>query len=275
MSRVRRSLLLTALLTALGVGVAASPAQAADELLLSMDGAIWSTALPSDLFDDPVALVPGDVITTALWVHNASGDRARVELDVADALGDLPGTLAGDLSLTIDGADVAGGERWRGPVLAPGAMLEIPLEITFDAVSPGSSMRDVSWVLDAAMLVQTDAGPGPADDGSRCVAGPAASTASSAGPSAGSVAPSLGGLAHTGARRRRRARRSPRGGRRRRAAPRRPTPLPPRARLTASAPARSAARSAVREARAGEQWASRHRVPGRQPADHAAFFTRS
>lgn len=200
MSRLGRTAALSAILAVLGVGATAAPAQAADELLLSMDGAVWSTSLPSGLFGDPVTLVPGDVLATALWVHNASGDRARVELAVADELGAAPGSLAGDLSLTIAGADATGGARWRGPVLAPGAQLEIPLVITFDADSPGSSMRDVSWVLDAAMLVQTDVGPGPAATAPAPSVAPTqhAPTKQSPGSPVTSFASPLGGLAHTG-----------------------------------------------------------------------------
>ena len=150
----------TALLAVVALGLSAGPAHAADELQLSADGTSWSSSLTSVLFPHAQALVPGDVVTTSLWVRNASGDQARIDLDVADALGVVPGTLAGDLTLTIDGAAAAGGSRWRGPVLAPGASLRIPLVLTFDAASQATSRLDVSAVLDAAILVQTGVGPG-------------------------------------------------------------------------------------------------------------------
>ncbi|NUU17992.1 hypothetical protein HP550_12100 [Cellulomonas humilata] len=172
----------------LAVGLPAAPAQAAGELELSLDGVSWSTTLAADLFAGAGLIVPGDVLESDLWVRNASGDRARVELDVADAIGAAPGTLAGDLSLRIDGAPTAGGARWRGPDLAPGSALRIPLVLTFDAGSATTSQVDVATVLDAVILVQTASGPGSAPTTPGPGPTPRAPVATSSG----------GGLAHTG-----------------------------------------------------------------------------
>lgn len=194
-----------ALLAAFGVAAGAAPAQAADELQLSSDGTNWSTSLGAALFGTPQVIVPGDVVSSALWVRNASGDPARVDLLVASGLGVTPGTLAGDLSLTIDGTAAAGGSRWHGPVLAPGAATRIPLVVTFDAASQVTSRLAATSVLDAAILVQTSVGPDPAENPP--TASPSAAPSSSASPtsSAGSVsaarpaASGPAGLARTGA----------------------------------------------------------------------------
>jgi hypothetical protein len=146
--------LLAVLLTTVPVGLA----HAADPLELSLDGTSWSTALPSRLFSSPAVIVPGDVISSALWVRNGSDDLARVDLEVADGLGVTPGTLAGDLSLSIDGTPAAGGSRWHGPVLAPGASVRVGLTVTFAATSDQATRVAVATVLDSVTLVQSAVG---------------------------------------------------------------------------------------------------------------------
>ncbi|WP_421734771.1 hypothetical protein [Cellulomonas sp.] len=204
--RVLARVAVGAVLGALALGLSAAPAQAADELLLSTDGTSWSTALTSVLFGGSRTLVPGDVVTSTLWVRNASGDRARVEVDVADALGAMPGTFAGDLALTIDGAAAPGGARWRGPVLEPGAAVRIPLVVTFDVASEASSRLEAASVLDAVVLVQTAVGPGPSPaptaSGSPATVPATVSAGAPAavpvGLPAGLRPPAVGGLALTG-----------------------------------------------------------------------------
>ena len=117
--------------------------------------------LPTWLFASPAVIVPGDVVTADLWVRNSSGDPARVDLVVAEDLGVGPGTLAGDLSLTIDGGS---GTRRRpaGTVRTsqPGGRARITLVVTFDAASQSTSQASVATVLDLpSTLVQTDVGP--------------------------------------------------------------------------------------------------------------------
>jgi hypothetical protein len=189
-------LLVLGILTVVGAVVPASAAHAADPLELSIDGSTWSSTLPGALFGSPAAAVPGDVIVSALWVRNGSGDPARVTLDVADDLGDA-GTLAGDLALSIDGSPAPGGTRWQGPVLAPGASVRIPLVVTFDASSQLSSRLSAAAVIDAVGLVQTGVGPGVVPPGPGVApTSPGSGGADPVKPS-GQSAP--GGLAHTGA----------------------------------------------------------------------------
>lgn len=198
MTRRRAARLLGAALLAGALSVLpAGAAQAADPLQLSLDGTSWSATLPGALFASPRAIVPGDVITSALWVRNASSDPARVDLEVADDLGVTPGTFAGDLSLTIDGTPAPGGTTWHGPDLAPGASARIPLVVTFAASADLGSRVSVAAVLDAVTLVQTGVGPEvtpPTTPPTSTPTTPAGSGAATHAPASGS-----GGLAHTGA----------------------------------------------------------------------------
>ena len=195
--RLRR-LLVLGVLAAVGTILPAGAAHAADPLELSIDGATWSSTLPGALFGSPAAAVPGDVIASALWVRNGSADPARVTLDVADDLGVSAGTLAGDLTLAIDGTPAPGGTRWQGPVLAPGASVRIPLVVTFAASSQLSSRLSAATVLTAVGLVQTGVGPGvvaPTTGPDVAPTSPAAGAEPVKAPGTGLP----GGLAHTGA----------------------------------------------------------------------------
>lgn len=166
--------------------VPATAAHAADPLEVSLDGTTWNASLPTRLFASPGVIVPGDVLTSVLWVRNGSGDPARVDLEVADDLGVGPGTLAADLSLAIDGTPAPGGTSWRGPDLAPGAVARIPLVVTFAASSQSVSQESVAAVLDSVTLVQTGVGPAPASTPRQT-------------PPPSPTPPARGGLAHTGA----------------------------------------------------------------------------
>ncbi|GEL96746.1 hypothetical protein [Cellulomonas terrae] len=174
--------LLAGLLTALPAG----PAYAADPLEVSLDGTTWTASLPTRLFPSPGVIVPGDVLTSVLWVRNGSGDPARVDLEVADDLGVGPGSLAADLSLVIDGTPAPGGTSWHGPDLAPGAVARIPLVVTFAASSQSVSQESVAAVLDSVTLVQTGVGPAPTPTPRQTPQTPPTTSA-------------RGGLAHTGA----------------------------------------------------------------------------
>lgn len=194
MTRVRRVLLIGALvLVGASTVVPAAAAQATDPLQLSLDGTSWSASLPGMLFASPSVVVPGDVISSALWVRNATGDPARVDLEVADDLGVTPGTLAGDLSLSIDGTPASGGTSWHGPEIPPGGTARIPLVVTFAASSQLTSQVSVAAVLDSVTLVQTGIGPGVTPTT------PAATTPAGAVDAAPPADGGSGGLARTGA----------------------------------------------------------------------------
>lgn len=142
----------------LTVCATAVPAQAADQLELSADGTHWSATLPDQVFRAPQLVVPGDAIASELWVRNGSDSPTRVQLTVADGLGSAPGRLAGDLSLMIDGTPAAGGDLWVGPALAAGAVVRIPLVVTFSATAQSGTRLDTASVLSTVSLVQTGAG---------------------------------------------------------------------------------------------------------------------
>jgi LPXTG-motif cell wall-anchored protein len=202
-------------LASVAAAVGGSAAQAADELELSTDGLTWTSTLPDSIFGDPRVLVPGDVVAGRLWLRNASGDRARVDLRVAPGLGDGSASLGGALELTIDGARVGGGSRWSGPALAPGGVARVELRVALPADADNGTRASTVRVIDAAVLVQTAVGSGepspsvpPATAGPTARPAPSPTTHPTAGasptahpgaPAPGPGAAPDGGLAHTGA----------------------------------------------------------------------------
>lgn len=158
------------------VGAMAMPAQAAEQLELSSDGTHWSGSLPDEVFDVPQFAVPGDVITSELWVRNSSELPTRVQLTVADDLGSAPGRLAGELSLAIDGTPAVGGELWVGPALPAGAAVRISLVVTVSTSARGAVRLDTTSVLSTVSLVQTGPGTVAAPGGARPPSGNLART---------------------------------------------------------------------------------------------------
>jgi len=75
----------------LGSGVGAAPASAADtKILMSMDGAKWSSKLPRGLFDNVGLLVPLDVATASLWVKNPTDRQTSMRVSVSKMSADSP-----------------------------------------------------------------------------------------------------------------------------------------------------------------------------------------
>ncbi|WP_028051233.1 hypothetical protein [Cellulomonas sp. URHD0024] len=135
----------------------AGPAAAADGILLSLDGTSWSPALTGALFTSPSRVVPGDVSVATLWARNASSVTARLTLHAADGIGSGSADLAGHLTLRVDGAAVAGGSTWSGPVLAPGQQASVTLEVAFDTAATVGTLSAAS-VVDMVMLTQAVSG---------------------------------------------------------------------------------------------------------------------
>ncbi|WP_218917041.1 hypothetical protein, partial [Cellulomonas massiliensis] len=189
--------LVAAVLVALAALLGVAPPAAADGgVEVSPDGRTWSTRLDGSLLVGADAMVPGDVATGDLWVRNGSDVEARVRVLVRAGVGDGGPSLAGSLHVVVDGDDVPGGGTWRGPVLAPGDAIRIPLVVRFDAGASAAAVQ-VAQVLDRVTLVEAASEPeqeaDPDDDyaftgGDEDGAGPA-----------GPGGPEDGGLARTGA----------------------------------------------------------------------------
>ena len=74
----------TALALAFGSGVESASAVAASEVLVSADGVHFSTSLPRGILDGRGALVPGQSISSAVWVKNPTAALAELRVSMRD-----------------------------------------------------------------------------------------------------------------------------------------------------------------------------------------------
>src|SRR5690606_7160579 len=85
--------------------VVAAPASAATpQVLVSVDGTAFSSNLSTQLFDDLDLIVPGDSMSSSMWVRNDSPDTALVRVAITDLV--IPSTQFGaavTLSSTMNG----------------------------------------------------------------------------------------------------------------------------------------------------------------------------
>lgn len=165
---MRAARLVAAVAVALVAALGDPSAAAADGgVEVSPDGTTWSSELGGTLLADASGMVPGDVATGDLWVRNGSDVEARVRVRVQPGVGDGSASLAGSLRVLVDGDEIAGGATWRGPVLAPGDVIRIPLVVGFDPDAASGALQ-VAQVLDRVTLVdvasEPDQEPDPDDD---------------------------------------------------------------------------------------------------------------
>jgi hypothetical protein len=78
---------------------AAGPANAAGELLVSLDGEVWAGSLPHALFADAGSLVPLATHTTTVYLKNSSTSAGFLRLSVRNVTGSAS-EYAGALSVT-------------------------------------------------------------------------------------------------------------------------------------------------------------------------------
>lgn len=120
----------------------ASPAAAADEIGLSVDGVSWSSSLTQPLFDPAFLWVPGDDETSSFYVRNQGPTGA--ELTVAVRSADSDKLLADDdISLW---ARVGGGSWTRldngsasSALIAPGSATRVDVRVRFAPASLNQS----------------------------------------------------------------------------------------------------------------------------------------
>ncbi|MEO6470750.1 MAG: hypothetical protein ABIR57_02835, partial [Aeromicrobium sp.] len=119
-----------------------SPAFAADELALSVDGVHWTQSISDPLFDESMRWVPGDSETATFYIRNQGGTAGDLTVDV---IGSQAGQLleSGDLHITARG----GGGMWSvvsapgnhrllsAPNIPDGQVSPIDLNVSFDATS--------------------------------------------------------------------------------------------------------------------------------------------
>jgi len=88
--RVRLGMALALVASLLSAGVLGPGAQRANadpvEILVSADGVAFAPTLGDDFFDGLGSIVPGDRLTTSLWVKNPSSTIASLRLSARDLL---------------------------------------------------------------------------------------------------------------------------------------------------------------------------------------------
>lgn len=136
---------------------AVATTSADDALLVSNDGARFTTGASRSLFPDIGHVVPGDVQHDTLWVRSQAHDTGRLRLDLVDVTADdeaLAESL--DISFAVDGRSV-------GTVTVARAAAAGSCYIVDDSqrIAPGATAR-----IDAALHVDPSLGQRAGDDGS-------------------------------------------------------------------------------------------------------------
>lgn len=149
----------------------ASPATAAGELGLSLDGVNWASSITDPLFDPSFRWVPGDSETETFYVRNQGGSAGDLAVDV---IGSQAGALldSSDLHITARG----GGGDWvtvsesgthrllTAPDIADGAEAPIDVNVSFDGASPNQTQLLAADL--AFRITLSESSPGGPDNGS-------------------------------------------------------------------------------------------------------------
>jgi hypothetical protein len=149
-----------------------APARAAGDILVSSDGTTFASSLPAALFDGVGPLVPGDSVTRTLWVDNATGLEARMQL--ATLAHSATPSIGRALAISVAAAGVTGAHALGSgcallmtmPRVVPGVRMPLTVTVSMADV-PGRVAQDES--LDMSLLVSMSdpggAAPGacPAD----------------------------------------------------------------------------------------------------------------
>src|SRR5690606_18088450 len=153
--------------------LAPAPAHAASGgVEVSADGAAWVDSGAIDVFDAASLIVPGDELKRAVWIRNASDVTATPRLD--GQWHPTDSSRAADVALASAlEADIGGdAPRWEGDVLAPGAIVRVPVE----AVLPASAGNDVrtgmaTLTVTATLTEATDGAIAPTGEDDLAVTG--------------------------------------------------------------------------------------------------------
>lgn len=152
----------------LAVGTA-TPAHAAGELGLSVDGVTWVPSINTPLFDSSMTWVPGDSESVTFFVRNQGGSPGNLTVDV---IGSSAGDLldSGDLHVTAKG----GGGEWvvvsdagqhrllTAPDIADQAVTPITVNASFDASSVNMTQLSAANVRFLVTLSQAAGSGGEA-----------------------------------------------------------------------------------------------------------------
>lgn len=158
-TRVTAVAVSTVITTGLILALAGPASAATPEVLLSDDGVNFSTGLPGGLFDGLGLLVPGESVTTTLWVKNPTADLAVARVSVGALSVPSAAFAAGVTLTTIDVGTAATStasfaDLQRCAVLVPshtlGAreVLRVDFTVTMSESVSGSDAQGQAAVLD-------------------------------------------------------------------------------------------------------------------------------
>lgn len=160
--RAGARLLLAALVAVLLAAIPAAPARAAEGFEFSADGTTWGEASPAALFPGSFDLVPGDAMSTALWVRNASPTAAVLSVVVTEVEYDSAEAGAG-FGLAGRDEDGAGMPRTAladiaacaalvpARTLDPGEELEITVEVDLGSYVSGNQAQGAGIAFSLAL----------------------------------------------------------------------------------------------------------------------------
>lgn len=166
-------------MTLIFASTSASPAVAAGELGLSLDGTHWSSSITTPLFDPSFRWVPGDLESGAFFVRNQGGSTGDLTVDILGATVD--GLIeSGDLRVTAKGgggdwSTISAGGTHRlltAPNITEGSASKIKVNVAFDPASSNPTQLLASELTFRVALSESaprgdldDAGTGLPDTG--------------------------------------------------------------------------------------------------------------
>jgi len=153
-------------LIAVAVLAAPAPARAAGDILVSSDGVTFAPALSTALFDGVDPLVPGDSVTRTLWVDNATGLDARMQL--ATLARSASPSIGRALAITVAVAGARGTHTLDTgcallltmPRVAAGGRMPLTVTISMSDV-PGRVAQDESLAMSLLVSMSDPAGAPP------------------------------------------------------------------------------------------------------------------
>jgi len=142
-NRAARALVVACAAVGLALGVGTAPATAAPvDVLLSTDGVTFSSALSEGMFDDLGLLVPGESMSSSLWVRNPTPTTTVLRVSARDLI--FPSVaFAGGVTMTVWDS---GTGTTRSATL--GALARCDILVPSQPMAAGATIRlDVTFTM--------------------------------------------------------------------------------------------------------------------------------
>ena len=127
------------------------------DILVSLDGANWSTTLPLGLFSNAGIVAPGDSLSRTLWIENTSSSPAVLRLSRIETTG-----TSSVFSHAISLSATARGANGSPPLAADGSCTQlVPLEIADRWAGQAQGQSATISLLASMRSLGTTASPCP------------------------------------------------------------------------------------------------------------------